>query len=225
MRWRHPTRGLLYPADFIPIAERSDLIDRIGAFVLDQACRDASWWARAGHPMTVAVNVSATQLRDERVCDVIRTALYDSGLSPELLVVEITETAVMESAGRAMETLEAIRVLGVQVALDDFGTGYSSLAFLKSVPADIVKIDRSFVVDIERSATDRDIVGAVIHLAGALGLTVVAEGVETEGQRELLCGLGCTHAQGFLWSEAVEAEQVLATLDVAATPLEALRSR
>ena len=224
VRWRHPTRGLLLPADFIPIAERSDLIDRIGAYVFEQACRDASWWARAGHPMTVAVNVSATQLRDERVCNLIRTALYDSGLSPELLVVEITETAVMENAGRAMETLEAIRGLGVQVALDDFGTGYSSLAFLKSVPADIVKIDRSFVVDIERSATDRDIVGAVIHLAGVLGMTVVAEGIETEGQRQILRELGCTHAQGFLWSRAVEAEQVLASLAVVDAPLGALRS-
>jgi diguanylate cyclase (GGDEF)-like protein/PAS domain S-box-containing protein len=224
VRWRHPTRGLLLPADFVPIAERSDLIDRIGAFVLEQACRDGSWWARAGHPMTVAVNVSATQLRDERVCDMIRTALYDSGLAPELLVVEITETAVMESAGRAMETLAAIRELGVQVALDDFGTGYSSLAFLKSVPADIVKIDRSFVVDIEQSPTDRDIVGAVIHLAGALGLTVVAEGIETEGQRQILRRLGCTHAQGFLWSRAVEAEQVLAAVAVSDAPLEALPS-
>jgi diguanylate cyclase (GGDEF)-like protein/PAS domain S-box-containing protein len=209
VRWRHPTRGLLPPADFVPIAERSDLIDRIGAFVLEQACRDAAWWARAGHAMTVAVNVSASQLRDERVCDVIRTALYDSGLAPELLVIEITETALMESSGRALETVTAIRALGVQLALDDFGTGYSSLAFLKNVPANIVKIDRSFVVDIEHSTTDRDIVGAVIHLASVLGRTVVAEGVESEGQREILRGLGCPRAQGFLWSRAVPAEQIL----------------
>jgi diguanylate cyclase (GGDEF)-like protein/PAS domain S-box-containing protein len=219
VRWRHPTRGLLFPADFIPIAERSDLIDRIGAFVLDQACRDAAWWARAGHAMTVAVNVSAAQLRDERVCDVIRTALYDSGLATELLVVEITETALMESSGRALETVAAIRALGVQLALDDFGTGYSSLAFLKNVPANIVKIDRSFVVDIERSSTDRDIVGAVIHLAGVLGRTVVAEGVESEAQRDILRGLGCPHAQGFLWSKAVPPEQVLTVLERAPAPI------
>jgi diguanylate cyclase (GGDEF)-like protein/PAS domain S-box-containing protein len=212
VRWRHPTRGLLFPADFIPIAERSDLIDRIGSFVLEQACRDAAWWARAGHAMTVAVNVSAAQLRDERVCDVIATALYESGLTSELLVIEITETALMESSGRALETVAAIRALGVQLALDDFGTGYSSLAFLKNVPANIVKIDRSFVVEIEHSSTDRDIVGAVIHLADVLGRTVVAEGVETEGQRDILRGLGCLHAQGFLWSRAVPAEQILSEL-------------
>jgi EAL domain-containing protein (putative c-di-GMP-specific phosphodiesterase class I) len=213
VRWRHPTRGLLLPADFVPIAERSDLVDRIGAFVIDQACRDAAWWARAGHPMTVADNISATQLRDERVCDVIRTALYDSGLAAEQLVIEITETALMDSSGRAMDTLAALRSLGVQVALDDFGTGYSSLAFLKSVPADIVKVDRSFVADIERSATDRDIVGAVIDLAAALDRTVVAEGVESEGQRDILRRLGCPQAQGFLWAPAVPSEQVLGLVE------------
>jgi EAL domain-containing protein (putative c-di-GMP-specific phosphodiesterase class I) len=186
--------------------------------VLEQSCRDAAWWARAGHPLSVAVNISATQLRDERATDAIRTALYDSGLPPELLVVEITETAVMESSGRAMDCLAAIRDLGVHVALDDFGTGYSSLAFLKSVPADIVKIDRSFVVDIEHSTTDRDIVGAVIHLADVLDRTVVAEGVETEAQQRILRDLGCHHAQGFLWSQAVPAEQLLAQVTRSATP-------
>ena len=224
VRWRHPTRGLLLPGDFVPIAERSDLIDRLGAFVLDQACRDAAWWARAGHPMTVAVNVSAAQLRDERASDSIRSVLYDTGLPPELLVIEITETAVMESSGRSMEILAAIRALGVHVALDDFGTGYSSLAFLKNVPADIVKIDRSFVVDIEHSNTDRDIVGAVINLANALGRTVVAEGIETERQRAMLLELGCAHAQGFLWSPAVPAEQLMAQLDRRPLPMDVLGS-
>jgi diguanylate cyclase (GGDEF)-like protein/PAS domain S-box-containing protein len=223
VRWRHPTRGLLYPADFIPIAERSDLIDRIGAFVLEHACRDAAWWARAGHPMTVAVNVSPTQLRDDRVCGLIRTALYDSGLPPELLVIEITETALIESAGSAMETLATIRSLGVHIALDDFGTGYSSLAFLKSLPADIVKIDRSFVVDIERSTPDRNIVGAVIQLATALDRIVVAEGVETEAQRDILLRLGCPRGQGFLWAPAVPAEQVLDAAVRHATPAGAPR--
>jgi diguanylate cyclase (GGDEF)-like protein len=211
VRWRHPVRGLLYPGDFIPIAERSDLVDRIGAFVLDQACTDASWWARAGHPMSVAVNVSAAQLADERISTKIRMALYDSGLAPEQLIVEITETALMTGIDRALENLHAIRALGVRVALDDFGTGYSSLAFLKSVPADVVKIDRSFVAEIVDSPTDRDIVGAVIGLANALDRTVVAEGVESEDQRDVLRDLGCPLAQGFLWSPAIPAEQVIAS--------------
>jgi diguanylate cyclase (GGDEF)-like protein/PAS domain S-box-containing protein len=141
VRWRHPTRGLLYPADFIPIAERSDLVDRIGGFVLEQACTDGAWWARAGSPMSVAINVSAAQLRDERMSNTIRTALYNSGLDPHLLVIEITETELMRGTDREMETLEAIRSLGVHVALDDFGTGYSSLAFLK-VPAEQVLVVR-----------------------------------------------------------------------------------
>jgi predicted signal transduction protein with EAL and GGDEF domain len=225
VRWRHPTRGLLLPADFIPIAERSELVDRIGSHVLEQACADGSWWARAGFPMSVAVNVSAAQLRDERMANEIRTALYNSGLDPQLLVVEITETALMRGTDRAMETLAAIRALGVHVALDDFGTGYSSLAFLKSVPADMVKIDRSFVEDVEESETDRDIVGSVIRLSAALGRTVVAEGIETEAQRDLLRDLGCPHAQGFLWSAAVPAEQVLVVRERLAHPVDAAAGR
>ncbi len=209
VRWRHPTRGLVMPGDFIPLAEQSDLIDGIGAFVLEQACADASWWARAGHPLSVAVNISGAQLRHENLASTIQTALYDSGLSPDLLTLEITETALMRGAEVAMDNVLAIRRLGVSVALDDFGTGYSSLSYLKRVPADIVKIDRLFVTDIAENKTDRDITEAIIRLAHALGRSVVAEGVETEAQRAVLERLGCTLAQGYLWSSAVPVEQVL----------------
>jgi diguanylate cyclase (GGDEF)-like protein/PAS domain S-box-containing protein len=209
VRWSHPERGLLLPGSFIPVAEKSELIDDIGAFVLEQACSDASWWARSGQPLSVAVNISATQLRQEGIGEIVRAALYNSGLAANLLVIEITETAVLLAAERARSNIDAIHALGSRVALDDFGTGYSSLAFLKGVPADIVKIDRSFITDIETNRADREIVATIITLAQVLGRTVVAEGIETEYQRRELRRLGCTLAQGHLWSPAVAAEHVL----------------
>jgi EAL domain-containing protein (putative c-di-GMP-specific phosphodiesterase class I) len=209
VRWRHPRRGLVMPGDFIPIAERSDLIDGISAFVLAQACTDAAWWARAGHLLPVAVNISAAQLGHEHVATTIQEALYNSGLAASSLVLEITETALMLGSERALENVDAIRALGVRVALDDFGTGYSSLSYLKRVPADIVKIDRSFVMGVADEAVDRDIAAAIINLAQALGRSVVAEGVETDAQHAALRQLGCPLAQGFLWSKAVPAEAVL----------------
>ena len=143
------------PGDFILIAEQSDLIDAIGEHVLGQACTDAAWWARAGISLSVAVNVSAIQLSHEHIADIIQTALYNSGLPAELLVVEITETALLLGAERVMDSVAAIRALGARVALDDFGTGYSSLSYLKRVPADIVKIDRSFITGIAIDPVDR----------------------------------------------------------------------
>jgi diguanylate cyclase (GGDEF)-like protein/PAS domain S-box-containing protein len=209
VRWRHPTRGLLMPGVFIPIAEQSNLIERIDIFVLAQACEDATWWARAGCPLPVAVNVSASQLCQEQLAQTVRTVLYDTGLPPDQLVLEVTETALLVGAERAMANVDALRALGVHVALDDFGTGYSSLSYLKRVPADIVKIDRSFVEGIVESRVDRDIVGAVIDLAHALGRTVIAEGIETQAQRAELRRLGCPLAQGFLWSPGIPAEAIL----------------
>ncbi|MGZ4689659.1 MAG: putative bifunctional diguanylate cyclase/phosphodiesterase [Acidimicrobiia bacterium] len=209
VRWRHPSRGLLMPAEFIPIAEESALIERIGAFVLRQACEDAVWWTRAGSPLSIAVNISAAQLCQEHLAGDVRSVLYDTGLSPDQLVLEITETALLVGAERAMANVAALRSLGVHVALDDFGTGYSSLSYLKRVPSDIVKIDRSFVEGVAESPVDRDIVGAIIDLAHALGRTVIAEGIETDAQCAELRRLGCKLAQGFLWSAAVQAEAVL----------------
>ncbi len=208
VRWRHPERGLLMPGEFIPIAEGSELIDRIGAYVLEQACTDAAWWVRAGCGVSVAVNVSASQLTHVEIARTVQTALYNSGLASESLVVEITETTLLEGPESVTANIAAIRALGVQVALDDFGTGYSSLSYLKQVPAEIIKIDRSFVTSIVTDPVDRDIAGAVIGLARALGRTVVAEGVETADQGDVLRQLGCPYAQGYLWSAAVPAEAV-----------------
>jgi diguanylate cyclase (GGDEF)-like protein/PAS domain S-box-containing protein len=209
VRWRHPDRGLLLPADFIPIAEQSDLIDLVGRYVLEQACTDAASWARMGHALAVAVNVSAAQLRNEHIADLVQQTLYDTGLEARLLILEITETALLLAAERATSAIEVIRALGVTIALDDFGTGYSSLSFLKRIPADIVKIDRSFIADIEHNPADRDIAAAIIDIARALGRAVIAEGIETEAQHSILEGMGCPLAQGYLWSAAVPAEAVL----------------
>ena len=175
-----------------------------------QACIDASWWARAVTRISLAVNISVAQLCHERIAETIRTVLYETGLAPDQLVLEITETALLVGAERAMANVNAFRSLGVHVALDDFGTGYSSLAYLKAVPADIVKIDRSFVEGVADSPVDRDIVAAIIDLSYALGRTVIAEGIETDAQYVALRQLGCPLAQGFLWSAAVPAEDVLA---------------
>jgi diguanylate cyclase (GGDEF)-like protein/PAS domain S-box-containing protein len=209
VRWRHPTRGLLLPGAFIPIAEQSDVIDHIGQYVLEHACADAAWWARAGTPLSVAVNISATQLSNERIADNIQTALYNSGLAAQLLVIEITETALLLGTERVMRNIAEIQALGVRVALDDFGTGYSSLSYLKQVPADIIKIDRSFIINIATDQLDRDIAASIIDLANAMGRTVIAEGVETQEQLLALQRLGCHLAQGFLWSTAVPSERIL----------------
>jgi diguanylate cyclase (GGDEF)-like protein/PAS domain S-box-containing protein len=216
VRWRHPDRGLLLPGDFIPVAEESSLIDEIGAYVLRQACRDAVWWSRAGVDLSVAVNVSATQMSHEQLTDTVQQVLYETGLPPEQLVLEVTETALMAGVDWALANISALRAQGIHVALDDFGTGYSSLAYLKDVPADVVKIDRTFVDGVADSRVDHDIVEAVLQLARALGRTVVAEGVETEAQHAALRRLGCPLAQGFLWSPAVPAEDLLRLVEAEA---------
>jgi EAL domain-containing protein (putative c-di-GMP-specific phosphodiesterase class I) len=161
-------------------------------------------------PLWVAVNVSGAQVSHEHLVDSVRTTLYDTGLAPELLVLEVTETALLEGTDRALANVETLRVLGARVALDDFGTGYSSLSYLKNVPADEVKIDQSFVAGMCDNDVDRAIVAAIVGLADALGRGVVAEGVETEEQLAELRRLGCRFGQGFLWSPAINAEDLLA---------------
>lgn len=208
VRWHHPTRGFLLPGTFIPIAERSALIDALGAFVVGRACADAARWARSGTRLSVAVNVSASNLPHAAIVETVRSALLASGLPPELLVLEVTESALMAGRERALGNLRALRATGAHVALDDFGTGYSSLAYLKDVPADIVKIDRSFVQGVAIDPVDRDIVAAVVDLARALGRTVVAEGVEEADQLAALRRLNCPLGQGFLWGPAVPADEV-----------------
>jgi diguanylate cyclase (GGDEF)-like protein/PAS domain S-box-containing protein len=198
LRWEHPERGSVSPAVFIPVAEQSDLILRIGAWVLDEACAQAARWSRRlGASLRMNVNLSARQIATAGTVDVVSGALARSGLDPSRLVLEITETVLMEESEAPLATLEALRALGVGVALDDFGTGYSSLSYLKRFPIETLKIDRSFVSGMLASDEDAAIVTAVLAMAQAMGVGVVAEGVETGEQIRSLRESGCDAAQGF----------------------------
>ena len=204
LRWRHPERGDVSPADFIPIAEESGLIGDIGTWVVRQACAHAARWNTA-----VQVNVSPRQLDDDHLPAVVARALSDTGLPPARLTLEITEGTVMDQGSDPVEVLRALRHLGVHVVLDDFGTGYSSLSRLRGLPIDGLKIDRSFVSDLSEEGSPGELlVGGVIRVCAALGVSVVAEGVETEGQRSHLARLGCLLAQGFLLARPMPPEAV-----------------
>jgi EAL domain-containing protein (putative c-di-GMP-specific phosphodiesterase class I) len=202
LRWPHPRHGLISPATFIPIAERTDLVTEIGGFVLGTACAEAAHWQTLspGIVPTVSVNVSARQLADGALLEQLSTALDASGLSPEQLELELTESMMVETGVETLLTLSAIRDLGVGLALDDFGTGYASLSMLKRLPLTVMKLDRSLVRGLPEDREDAAIVQAVVATGHALGLTVVAEGIETDVQRAFLSGIGCDEGQGFLFS-------------------------
>jgi predicted signal transduction protein with EAL and GGDEF domain/DNA-binding NarL/FixJ family response regulator len=208
LRWNHPRRGYISPANFIPIAEDSGLILPIGEWVLHEACRQAIEWQRAGlSRIPIAINVSGIQFRRQDLCALVHDALRASGLEPEMLCIEITETAVVSARERATATLNQLREIGVSVALDDFGTGYSSLGYLKSFPINILKIDQSFVAEMLTDHTTASIIEAIISMTRILGLKVLAEGVEDQAQFMFLRQLGCDAVQGFYVSGAVPAEE------------------
>ena len=208
VRWQHPRRGLLTPDQFLPAAEASGLIVAIGREMLDLAAG-----ALAAVPVealpSINVNVSPRELAQRDLVDRIREVLGDRGVDPRRLCVEITENAVLDELDAAIETLDAIRGLGVRLAIDDFGTGYSSLSYLRRLPVDTVKIDRTFTTELNTDSNDVTIVAGIIGLARGLGLQVVAEGVETERQAEILVELGCAQAQGFLYSPPVALDDLL----------------
>jgi diguanylate cyclase (GGDEF)-like protein len=212
LRWRHPRRGVVLPEAFIPIAEESGLITPIGRWVLERACRQAGEWAAAGHPVNLAVNVSAQQLGRRGLFEDVRRALDVSGLDPSALTLEITETTLTGDAAAATEHLRALRRCGVKVAIDDFGTGYASLSQLQRMPVDILKIDQSFVAALADDDQGHGLLEAVVGVGRALSLTVIAEGVEHESQLNVLRGMGCELAQGFLLGEPSTAEQLLRSL-------------
>ena len=205
VRWRHPERGLLPPSDFIPIAEELGLITQIGGWVLQRACRDATHWPE---DVSVAVNVSAAQLRSGGLYDVVTGALKASGVAPPRLILEITESVLIANAQGARTVLNRFKALGIQIAMDDFGTGYSSLSYLRSFPFDHVKIDKSFIREITTCSEAASIVRAIIALCLSLGMRTTAEGVETAGQLALLTAEGCEKAQGFFFSKPVPARAV-----------------
>ena len=203
VRWEHPTRGLLQPGDFIDLAEESGLIRDLGAWVLDEAIRQGAEWSRStamGIPVEIAVNISARQLIDPQLTEIVEASLDRHGFDPQMLTLEITETALIENPAVALTVLTALKVLGVGLAIDDFGTGYASLTYLKNFPIDELKIDRSFINGLGSNNGDSAIVTTCIQLAHAVGIRAVAEGVETDDQRSILLSMGCDLAQGYYYS-------------------------
>ncbi|HWH84550.1 MAG TPA: EAL domain-containing protein [Burkholderiaceae bacterium] len=209
LRWKHPTKGMIGPSTFIPVAERFGLIGTLGNWVIEDACRQSRAWRDKGLRMRVAINLSAFQMRQDDLVERITTALARHRIDPSLLTCEITESVAMEDTRATQVTFKRLGDAGVHLSIDDFGTGYSSLAYLRKLPAEELKIDRSFVMDLEGSADARAVVDAVIHLAHALGLKVVAEGVETASQRDALVRMGCDELQGFLFAKPMSARALL----------------
>ena len=215
VRWQHPHRGLLAPQDFIEIAEETGMIVSIGWWVLDEACRQmADWHARfpLAASLTISVNVSCKQFFQKDLVEQVERILHDSGLNPQRLKLEITESAIMSDMDSAAAMLNRLRSIGVKVGIDDFGTGHSSLGYLQHFPIDTLKIDRSFISQMENGSKEVEIIQAVVTLAHNLGFDVVAEGIETIQQRDSLNSLGCEFGQGFYFSRAVDGSDVEALL-------------
>jgi predicted signal transduction protein with EAL and GGDEF domain len=208
VRWRHPTRGLVPPADFIPLAEETGLIVPLGQWVLDQSCAEAASWVDlvGADAPKVSVNLSARQLTGPTIVDDVARALATSGLDPSRLVLEITESVLVDRTGSdgAVALLDRLSGLGVELAIDDFGTGYSSLAYLQDLPIAVLKIDRAFVSRLADGDRHTTLVDGILHLARGLALRTVAEGVETAAQLDTLEALGCDDAQGYLFSRPVD---------------------
>ncbi len=221
LRWNHPIRGLISPAEFIPIAEETGEIKAIGAWVPAVACEQVVRWQQTMPrcaDLDLAVNLSPVQLRDSDFLEVITTSLNRSGLRASSLTLEVTEGMLLQDLGLARRQLDAARTLGVRVAIDDFGTGYSSLSYLGKLPADQVKIDMSFISELGRDPGAAALVKGIIDMAHALNLDVLAEGVEESGQQEILSRLGCSYSQGYLYSKPLTAEAFPAFLASAAAP-------
>jgi EAL domain-containing protein (putative c-di-GMP-specific phosphodiesterase class I) len=209
VRWRHRERGLISPAQFIPLAEESGLIVPIGEWVLRTACAQCQLWRSNGLPhLKVAVNLSARQFREHGLDEMVTRIMQEVGLEPEALELELTESIIMQSSHDTLAVMQRLSELGVTFSIDDFGTGYSNLAYLKRFPVDVLKVDRSFVKDIPDDLDDAAIADAIITMAHSLGMQVIAEGVETEQQRVFMRSHGCDAMQGFFFSRPLPVEEV-----------------
>ena len=218
-RWNHPERGLVMPETFIPVAEETGLIIPLGAWVIEEACRQAAAWRSAGMPpLRMSVNLSPQQFRDHALARHVGEILERTGLPADSLELELTESAMMRDTEHVIETLRALRDLGVHIAVDDFGAGYSSLAYLKRLPIDRLKIDRSFVADMEQNANGVAIANGIVALATTLGLSVTAEGIETPTQLEILRSFDCTDGQGFLFSRPLPPDELGTYLQLPSRP-------
>ncbi len=209
VRWQHPTRGLLLPAEFLPLAEETGLIVPLGGWVLQDVCAQLVRWEASGAdglPARVTVNLSGHQLRDRKAVGLVRRLLSETGLDPNRLALEITETVLMAQSETAV--LRDLQALGVRIVLDDFGTGYSSLSYLRRLPLDAVKLDQAFISGLTENPADPEIVAAVLSLARALDMAVIAEGVETEEQVNCLHALGCSLAQGYYFARPMPPEEM-----------------
>ena len=207
VRWRRQGRGTVPPSVFIPVAEETGLIVDIGRWVLREAClQGRRWEEESGVPVRVTVNLSGRQLQDAKIVDDVEEALRTSGFTPADLVLEITESILMEHDDVSLDRLTRLKALGVSLAIDDFGTGYSSLSYLQRYPIDILKIDKSFVDTLGKGTDGAVLASAIVGLGETLGLDTVAEGIETEAQRGLLMELGCAFGQGYLFAPPVSAE-------------------
>ena len=207
IRWRHPQRGLLPPAEFMAVANASTLSIGIAQWVIETACRQGNAWQQMGHAVRLGVNLAPAQLQADGLAAMVESVLDHSGFSPELLELEVTEDVLLEDHERARDIFRRIQALGVRIAFDDFGTGYASLTYLKKFPLDRLKIDRSFVQELRVDSNDAAIVGSTITLARLLGLAVIAEGIEDSATAELLERMGCEEGQGYHFGRPMPAAE------------------
>lgn len=209
LRWKHPDIGIISPGEFIPLAEETGLIVSIGEWVLSEACRQSQSWKDAGFPqLSMSVNMSSQQFTQRGLMTTITQALNSSGLDPHYLILEITESIIMQKTRNILTTLQKLHLMGIRISMDDFGTGYSSLSYLKRFPIHAIKIDRSFIKEVNTNQDDAAISRAIIAMARSLNLKVVAEGVESEHQLAFLCEENCNYVQGFLISRPLPPEEI-----------------
>ena len=218
LRWHHPQRGVVGPAEFIPALESTGLIVPVGRWVLEEACRQGATWVAAGHSLAVSVNISATQLEGGHLVDDVRAALASSGFRADLLILELTETILMRDVEATVDQLHRLKETGIRISIDDFGTGYSSLAYLRKFPIDILKIDQTFVAAIADTRESAAIVHTLVQLGKILGLETVAEGVETIDQWSRLRTENVDKGQGYLFARPLDVSALDHMLSASPTP-------